>query len=159
LLRTKLAKVTLGLGAATLLTGCAGDAAQSALSPAGPYAQQPHDLIKIVFAIALVVFILVQGLIIYSIVKFRQRRDDDGTLPVQVHGNTRLEILWTVIPALILAGIAVPTVKGVSVEAKVQKQGRARKVIVFKYRPKARWRKKKGHRQRYTEVEIANIRI
>ena len=55
--------------------------------------------------------------------------------------------------------IGMPTVKGVSVEAKVQKQGRARKVIVFKYRPKARWRKKKGHRQRYTEVEIANIRI
>jgi len=55
--------------------------------------------------------------------------------------------------------IGMPTVKGVSVEAKVLKQGRARKVIVFKYRPKARWRKKKGHRQRYTEVEIANIRI
>jgi cytochrome c oxidase subunit 2 len=113
LLRSKLAKVTLGLGAATLLSACAGDAAQSALSPAGPYAQQPHDLIKIVFAIALVVFILVQALIVYSVVKFRQRHDDDGTLPVQVHGNTRLEILWTVIPALILAGIAVPTVKGI----------------------------------------------
>jgi heme/copper-type cytochrome/quinol oxidase subunit 2 len=39
--------------------------------------------------------------------------DDDGSLPVQVHGNTRLEIFWTVIPALILAGIAVPTVQGI----------------------------------------------
>jgi cytochrome c oxidase subunit II len=104
-----------GLGAGLLLptglllAGCAGD--QSALHPAGPYAQGPHDLIVIVAIIALVVFVLVQGLIIASIVRFRERKDDDGALPVQVHGNTRLEIFWTVIPALILAVIAVPTVQ------------------------------------------------
>ncbi|MFA9444120.1 cytochrome c oxidase subunit II [Egicoccus sp. AB-alg6-2] len=92
-----------------LLAACT--APQSALDPAGPYAQGPHDLIRPVFAIALFVFILVQGLIIYSVIKFRRRPDDDGSLPVQVHGNTRLEIFWTVIPALILAGIAVPTVQ------------------------------------------------
>jgi cytochrome c oxidase subunit II len=84
---------------------------QSALHPAGRYAQDPHDLITIVAIIAAVVFVLVHVLIIASIVRFRQRKDDDGSLPVQVHGNTRLEIFWTVIPALILAGIAVPTVQ------------------------------------------------
>lgn len=110
--RSTVAKVTLGLGAVFLLAAC-GEQPQSALDPAGPYAQGPHDLIRYVFAIALVVFILVQGLIVYAIVKFRRREDDDGSLPVQVHGNTRLEILWTVIPALILAGIAVPTVQGI----------------------------------------------
>lgn len=94
-----------------LLAGCAGD--QSALDPAGPYAQVPHDLIRPVFAIALVVFVLVQGLIFYSILRYRQRPDDDGALPKQVEGNTRLEILWTVIPTLILAVIAVPTVRTV----------------------------------------------
>jgi cytochrome c oxidase subunit II len=109
--RSPLTKLALGLGAVTLLSACSGD--QSALDPAGPYAQQPHDLIMIVFGIALGVFILVQGLIIYSIVRFRRRRDDDGSLPVQVHGNTKLEIIWTVIPAVILAGIAVPTVQGI----------------------------------------------
>ena len=109
--RTTVAKVVLGLGALFLLSACGGE--QSALDPAGPYAQDPHDLIRIVFAIALVVFILVQGLVVYSVIKFRRREDDDGSLPVQVHGNTRLEILWTVIPALILAGIAVPTVQGI----------------------------------------------
>jgi cytochrome c oxidase subunit II len=93
------------------LAGCAGE--QSAMSPAGPYAQEPHDLIVIVMVIALVVFVLVQGLIIYSVWRFRERKDDDGSLPEQVHGNTRLEIIWTVIPALILAGIAVPTVQGI----------------------------------------------
>ncbi len=100
-----LSVLALGLGA------CAGD--QSALHPAGRYAQEPHDLIVIVGVIALVVFVLVQGLIIYSAWRFRERADDDGSLPEQVHGNTRLEIVWTVIPALILAVIAVPTVQGI----------------------------------------------
>jgi cytochrome c oxidase subunit II len=99
------------LALALLAGACSGD--QSALDPAGPYAQEPHDLIRIVFLIAVVVFVLVQGLLIFSVVKFRQRKDDDGSLPVQVHGNTRLEIFWTIIPALILAAIAVPTVQGI----------------------------------------------
>jgi cytochrome c oxidase subunit 2 len=111
--RSTVAKVTLGLGAVFLLAACGDVSPQSALDPAGPYAQGPHDLIRWVFAIALLVFILVQGLIVYSIVKFRRRDDDDGSLPVQVHGNTRLEIAWTVVPALILAGIAIPTVQGI----------------------------------------------
>jgi cytochrome c oxidase subunit II len=100
--------VPLLLLAAVVVAGCAGE--QSALEPQGPYAQQPHDLILPVFAIAAVVFVFVQGLIIYSVVRYRQRPDDDGSLPVQVHGNTRLEIAWTVVPAVILAVIAVPTV-------------------------------------------------
>jgi cytochrome c oxidase subunit II len=99
---------------ALLLAACGGDATQTpqnALNPAGRYAQDPHDLITIVLLIAAVVFVLVHVLIIWSVVKYRQRKDDDGSLPVQVHGNTRLEIFWTIIPALILAGIAVPTVQ------------------------------------------------
>ncbi len=53
--------------------------------------------------------------------------------------------------------IGTPTVKGVTVEGKILKQGKAAKVIIFKYRPKARSRVKKGHRQRFTEVEITKI--
>ena len=55
------------------------------------------------------------------------------------------------------AKIGAPQVAGAKVEAKVLTQGRAKKVIVFKYRPKARSRKKKGHRQPYTEVMIEKI--
>jgi len=51
-----------------------------------------------------------------------------------------------------------PYVEGAAVEGKVFRQGRARKVIVFKYHSKARYRKKKGHRQHFTEVEITRIR-
>lgn len=55
--------------------------------------------------------------------------------------------------------IGTPLVNGAKVEAKILKQGRARKIIVFKYHNKTRYRKKQGHRQRFTEVEIKNIQI
>jgi len=55
--------------------------------------------------------------------------------------------------------IGTPLVNGATVEAKVLKQGRDRKKIVFKYHPKSRYRKKKGHRQHYTEVEISKIAL
>ena len=96
------------LGVALVLAACSGE--QNALSPAGPYAQRPHDLIIYVFAIGVLVFILVQGLILYTSFRYRRREGDDS-LPEQVHGNTKLEIVWTLIPAVILAAIAVPTVQ------------------------------------------------
>ncbi|MBI2055760.1 MAG: 50S ribosomal protein L21 [Candidatus Sungbacteria bacterium] len=54
--------------------------------------------------------------------------------------------------------VGTPMVQGAKVEAKVLKQARARKLIVFKYRHKTRYRKKKGHRQHFTEVEIKDIK-
>ncbi len=53
--------------------------------------------------------------------------------------------------------IGTPLVKGKSVEGKILSQGRAEKKIIFKYSSKARTRRKKGHRQHYTEVEIVKI--
>ena len=53
--------------------------------------------------------------------------------------------------------IGTPYVDGAKVKAKILKQDRAKKVIVFRYHPKTRYRKKKGHRQPFTEVEITKI--
>lgn len=53
--------------------------------------------------------------------------------------------------------IGAPYVENVKVEAKVLNQGRADKKIVFRYHSKTRYRKKKGHRQPYTELEITSI--
>ena len=103
-----LRRTSMVLGIALLLAACSGE--QNALNPAGPYAQRPHDLIIYVFAIGVAVFVLVQGLILYTSFRYRRREGDDS-LPEQVHGNTKLEILWTLIPAVILAAIAVPTVQ------------------------------------------------
>jgi cytochrome c oxidase subunit II len=56
-----------------------------------------------------IVFVLVEGLLLFTIWKFRHK--EGNPTPRQVHGNTTLEITWTLIPALILAFIAVPTVR------------------------------------------------
>lgn len=53
--------------------------------------------------------------------------------------------------------IGTPYLKGVKVEAKAIRQGRDKKKIVFRYHSKTRYRKKKGHRQSFTEVEIIKI--
>ncbi len=92
-----------------LLASCAKNAPQDTLKPKGPVARQIDHLINPVFIVAAVVFVLVQFLAVYSVIKFRHR--DDAPEPVQVHGNTRLEIAWAAIPALILFTIAIPTIK------------------------------------------------
>lgn len=50
-----------------------------------------------------------------------------------------------------------PVISGASVEGTVLKNGKAKKVIVFKYKPKKDYRKKQGHRQPYTQVKIEKI--
>ena len=53
--------------------------------------------------------------------------------------------------------IGTPLVEGAKVLGKVLSQGKNKKVIVFKFRHKTRYKRKKGHRQAYTEVEITKI--
>jgi len=52
-----------------------------------------------------------------------------------------------------------PTVEGASVSAKVIGQGKGKKIIVFKYKPKKGYRRKNGHRQPYTKVQIEKITV
>ncbi len=53
--------------------------------------------------------------------------------------------------------IGTPVVEGASVEANVTGHGKGKKVIIFKYKPKKNYRKKQGHRQPYTQVQITKI--
>lgn len=55
------------------------------------------------------------------------------------------------------ATFGTPEVKGASVEAKVVKNGKGKKIRIFKYTPKKGYRKRQGHRQPYTKVEIGKI--
>ncbi|MEO7457756.1 MAG: cytochrome c oxidase subunit II [Gemmatimonadaceae bacterium] len=91
--------------------------------PALSYAQYPNSifhshtefnrdvghLFDILIWLGTFVFIFVEAILLYTI--FRYRRKSENDRPKHVHGNTTLEILWTAIPALILAFIAVPTVR------------------------------------------------
>ena len=79
------------------------------LAPSGKQNWEIFGLVKPVFAIAGLVFLLVEVAVIWMVVRFRRNRNDvDGVdEPTQTHGNTPLEITWTVVPALLLAVLAV----------------------------------------------------
>ena len=81
------------------LAGCAG--APSPLAPVSSNARLISSLTWVVFGIATIVFVVVEGMLIYSTIRF-SRKTSDG-LPKQVGGNTRLEIAWTLAPAIVLA--------------------------------------------------------
>lgn len=124
------ARVFLALGALALLaSGCSvnmdsGSSSASipgpnpnrelpadALNPFGPVARRQDDLWDMTFPIAIAVFILVFGGLAFILIRYRDKGQTE--LPKQVHGNTKLEITWTLIPALILAFISVPTVQAI----------------------------------------------
>nr|MBA3889798.1 cytochrome c oxidase subunit II [Gemmatimonadaceae bacterium] len=76
-------------------------------------------LFDVLIIVGVAVFVFVEVLLIYTIWRYRQRPGQGQ--PEQVHGNTTLEILWTVIPAIILVFIAVPTVQVIfKTQAKVK---------------------------------------
>jgi len=93
---------------------------QNALHPAGPAAREILDLMNPFFWVAVVVGAGVVGMTIFVAVRFRERPDDDRS-PVQTHGNIVLEVSWTIIPFLILAVMAVPTVATIFNLAKIPK--------------------------------------
>jgi cytochrome c oxidase subunit 2 len=71
-------------------------------TPVTDRAREIDGLYNFVFAIAVGVFILVEGLIIFAVVRYG-RKPTDTELPPQVHGNNILEIVWTVVPTIIVA--------------------------------------------------------
>src|SRR4051794_36582213 len=98
-------------GALVLLLVFASVAGASVIAPehagGSPNADKINTLFKIVLAIGGVIFLLVEGLLVYSIVKFRRKRG--GPEPAMVHGNTPLEVGWTIGAAVIVAAIAAVT--------------------------------------------------
>ena len=96
------------------LTGCAG--APSMLRPASSVSTREAWLFWVVLAMAAVVFVLVEGLIVLIVARDRRRGDEAGE-PTQVHGHTRLEIIWTVVPLLLvilLFGLTIGTMRAVA---------------------------------------------
>ena len=52
-----------------------------------------------------------------------------------------------------------PTVKGAKVVAEIVKHGRDKKIVVYKFRRRERYRRKQGHRQGYTEIKITDLKV
>ena len=61
-----------------------------------------RDLYTIVFLVAVAIFFVVEGLILWSVIRYRRKPGDDS-LPPQTHGNNVAEAVWTIVPTLIVA--------------------------------------------------------
>jgi cytochrome c oxidase subunit 2 len=111
--RRKSSRFVLAAGALALvvLAGCsqAENNHQNTLDPHGADAEKINNLFTPVAIIAILVGIFIIAATIYVAVRFRYRPGKNEN-PKQTHGNSRLEITWTIIPALLLAVIAVPTI-------------------------------------------------
>lgn len=92
-------------GVLVLSTGASADL-WTTESGGSPNADSIDTLYKIILAVAVVVFVGVEGALVYSLVKFRVRKD---AVPAQIRGNTRLEVGWTVGAAVILVVLAIVT--------------------------------------------------
>jgi cytochrome c oxidase subunit 2 len=94
-----------------LTAGCIGDVdtPSNSLAPEGEVAEKQRDLFMLAMWPALVVMILVEGGIVFIMLRWRRRRDDE--MPKQTHGNTPLEIGWTILPTIIIiAFVGVPMI-------------------------------------------------
>ena len=106
---TKLRRALIFAAVALLTLALAPEALANFFTPKGggsPNADSIRALYKIVLYIAAVVFVVVEGALVYSVYKFRAKK---GAAAAQIHGNTRLEIGWTIGAALILVALTVVT--------------------------------------------------
>jgi cytochrome c oxidase subunit 2 len=91
------------------VAGCGGPFPQSTLAPSSDFSAAIDHLFTGIFWWAALVFTIVEGLLLFTIVRYRRR--EGAPQPKALHGHTALEIGWTLAPALILVFIAVPTMR------------------------------------------------
>jgi cytochrome c oxidase subunit 2 len=103
--RRRTAIVLLLAAVALVVSACSDFDIRTGLPPdaATTQGQAVRDLYDIVFLIGAAIFIFVEGLILFAVIRYRRRKGDDE-LPPQIHGSNKLEIIWTAIPiAIVLA--------------------------------------------------------
>jgi len=126
---------------ALLLAGC-GEPFLSTLQPAGEVADMQYSLMLLSTAIMVLVIIVVTIIFVYVVVRFRQRKGEENKIPKQVEGSHKLEIIWTVIPIILLIILAVPTVSQTFKLADVEpmnKEKRDKDTVVVNVRANLYW--------------------
>ncbi|WP_026692167.1 cytochrome c oxidase subunit II [Peribacillus kribbensis] len=129
---------------ALALSGC-GKPFLSTLTPAGEVAQKQYDLTILSTSIMVLVIIVVTVIFIYVVTRFRRTKKNENKIPKQVEGNHTLEIIWTVIPILLLLVLAVPTVSytfnlaDVGPMKQKDKQGKTKDALVINVRANLYW--------------------
>jgi cytochrome c oxidase subunit II len=107
-IRTKVRRVA-GLALLALVVSAVLSACNSPniLNPAGPVAEGEKGMAIMVFIVAAVVFVIVITALLYCVIRFRDR--PGAAEPSQLHGNSKLEIAWTIVPSALLVLILVLT--------------------------------------------------
>ncbi len=136
---------------------CASNAPQTTLKPKGPKANTINNLINPIFGIAAVVFVLILGGALLIAIKFRSKGDDDfDAFPEQVHGNFKLEIGWTILPAIVLGLVGVLTVVSIFDLARKPDPKTAVQVEVYGQQWWWEYRYDVNHDGKYDEIITAN---
>jgi cytochrome c oxidase subunit 2 len=102
--------VVAGLFLSSMLLAACGENSPSILNTAGPVAQSESGVFYLILIIATIIFVGVESWLLYSIFRYRERPGMPN--PRQIHGSTKVEVLWTVIPAVILFIVLAITISG-----------------------------------------------
>jgi cytochrome c oxidase subunit 2 len=86
----------------------------SVFDPASPPAAAIRDLFWLVLAITGAIFVLVQGMLIYCVIRFRQKDTDSTLEPPQIYGSTPIEVAWTVAPTLVVFVLFLVVCRGIA---------------------------------------------
>ena len=105
----RLSPLVLTAALAIVIGACSGSHPNTTFTPHSELGRDIDALWNRLLFLGTLVFVLVEGALIFVIIRYRHR--DSSERPPQTHGSTKLEILWTLIPAVILVFIAIPTVK------------------------------------------------
>src|SRR5712672_3265600 len=118
-------------------TAALADPADRSLSPTNifaPASTPAHSILALslfVLAITAAIFVLVFSLLLYCVVRFGKRADDDGREPPQVYGSNQVELAWTVIPVLIIVVLFMATARVIASIQKAAQPSNAVQVIAI----------------------------
>jgi cytochrome c oxidase subunit II len=103
----RLAGVAIAVIALALAAGCRFP--QSTFHPQSDFARLTDQLTRELVLWVAIIFVVVEGVLLFTVLRFRARRGEEATSS-GTHGHTALEVAWTLVPALILTAVAIPTV-------------------------------------------------
>ncbi|HEY6407846.1 MAG TPA: cytochrome c oxidase subunit II transmembrane domain-containing protein, partial [Ktedonobacteraceae bacterium] len=92
----------------SLLLAACSDTPLTILNPTGPVASQEAALFWFILAVATFIFVVVEAVLIWSIIRYRERPNSPA--PRQIHGNNTIELIWTVVPSLFLFAVLAGTI-------------------------------------------------
>ena len=93
------------LAALLLLAVACSQGKQSTWEAVGPVAEKQLLLFKVLLWTMVAVFVLVEGALLYTLIRYRRRPGQER--PPQIHGHTALEVIWTIIPTIVVLGLGI----------------------------------------------------